>query len=72
MSTTTSRQRDGKRRVPAGTPVIDLSKYTGIPGMIDVHTHITYYWDETPAPRRGSAGKPRSVASRLCCRRRTG
>jgi imidazolonepropionase-like amidohydrolase len=35
----------GNGAVPKGAEVIDLRKYTGIPGLIDLHTHITYYWD---------------------------
>ncbi len=34
--------------IPAGAEAIDLSKYTGLPGLIDVHTHMTIYTDETP------------------------
>jgi len=33
--------------VPANAQTIDLTRYTAIPGMIDVHTHMTYYWDPT-------------------------
>jgi imidazolonepropionase-like amidohydrolase len=41
----------GDSAVPAGAQVIDLRKYTGIPGLIDLHTHITYYWDRQPGTR---------------------
>jgi imidazolonepropionase-like amidohydrolase len=41
----------GSSAVPAGAQVIDLRKYTGIPGLIDLHTHITYYWDRKPGTR---------------------
>jgi imidazolonepropionase-like amidohydrolase len=34
--------------IPASAETIDLSKYTGLPGVIDVHTHMTMYTDETP------------------------
>src|SRR5215216_5701908 len=33
--------------VPANAQVTDLTRYTAIPGMIDAHTHMTYYWDST-------------------------
>ena len=34
--------------IPAGAEFIDLSKFTALPGLIDVHTHMTIYTDETP------------------------
>jgi len=34
--------------IPAGAEIIDLAKYTGLPGLIDAHTHLTMYTDETP------------------------
>ncbi len=34
--------------IPAGAETVDLSKYNGLPGLIDAHTHMTFYTDETP------------------------
>jgi imidazolonepropionase-like amidohydrolase len=32
--------------IPQGAESIDLSNYTGLPGLIDVHTHMTMYTEE--------------------------
>jgi imidazolonepropionase-like amidohydrolase len=45
--------------VPAGMNVVDLRRYTGLPGLIDLHTHITYFWDRAPGTRpRGQRRLP--------------
>jgi imidazolonepropionase-like amidohydrolase len=41
----------GDTAIPPHANVIDLRRFTGIPGLIDVHTHMTYYWDKTPGTR---------------------
>ncbi|HVR99324.1 MAG TPA: amidohydrolase family protein [Thermoanaerobaculia bacterium] len=41
----------GDAAVPPNAKVIDLRRYTGIPGLIDAHTHMTFYWDRTPGSR---------------------
>jgi imidazolonepropionase-like amidohydrolase len=41
----------GDGAVPAGATVVDLRRYTGLPGLIDVHTHMTFYWDRAPGTR---------------------
>lgn len=38
----------GEAAVPRGAAVTDLRRFTGIPGMVDVHTHMTYFWDQAP------------------------
>src|ERR1051325_779028 len=41
------------KRIPSGAEVVDLSKYYGLPGMIDVHTHMTIYTEESPPSSTG-------------------
>ncbi|MFN8582986.1 MAG: amidohydrolase family protein [Gemmatimonadaceae bacterium] len=41
----------GAASIPANAHVTDLRPLTGLPGLIDVHTHMTYYWDRAPGTR---------------------
>jgi imidazolonepropionase-like amidohydrolase len=39
----------GRTDMPSGA--VDMRRCTAIPGLIDLHTHITYYWDRKPGTR---------------------
>src|SRR5260370_40365452 len=47
----------GWRAVPANARVIDLRRFAAIPGMIDVHTHMTYWRDKAKPTARGPSSK---------------
>lgn len=40
-----------KSRIPDDAERHDLTRLTGIPGLIDVHTHMSYWWDRAPGSR---------------------
>jgi imidazolonepropionase-like amidohydrolase len=60
-----TRVGSGDAAVPAGASLVDLRRYTGVPGLVDVHTHMTFYWDRSPGSRPwaqlGSLGAPVTV-----------
>jgi imidazolonepropionase-like amidohydrolase len=49
----------GKSALPRDAEVIDLRRFTGLPGLIDVHTHMTYYYD--PTTKTSPLRQPRTL-----------
>ena len=50
-----------KVSIPKGAREIDLRRYTALPGLIDLHTHITYYWDRAPGTTPLKQGRRRTA-----------
>ncbi|MFN8571106.1 MAG: amidohydrolase family protein [Gemmatimonadaceae bacterium] len=46
-----TRVDSGSVAIPPSAKVFDLRPLVGIPGLVDVHTHMTYYWDRAPGTR---------------------
>jgi imidazolonepropionase-like amidohydrolase len=58
----------GRRIVAVGTAVdvpkeareVDLRRFTALPGLIDLHTHVTYFWDREAGTTPLRPGKRRT------------
>ncbi len=50
----------GARAIPSGATVTDLRPLSAIPGLIDLHTHVTYWWDRAPGTRPFGPGTRRT------------
>lgn len=49
-----------KVEVPKGAREVDLRRLTALPGLIDLHTHVTYFWDRAPGTTPLRPGKRRT------------
>lgn len=58
---------DGAAPMPSGAELVDLSAFTGLPGLIDVHTHMTYTYDRVKggSPLRQEAARGEAAARLL-------
>ena len=65
-----TRVGSGTNAVPSGAQVVDLRPYTAIPGLIDAHTHMTYYWDPASGTKPLQRPQPPRTGSRNRATRR--
>jgi imidazolonepropionase-like amidohydrolase len=71
QSDTVLRVGTGTRFIPAGATVIDLLRYTAIPGLIDVHTHMTFVRDKSKPMANGPRSRDSVVQAAAENLRRT-
>ncbi len=57
--------------VPRGATIIDLRRFTAIPGLIDVHTHMTYWRDKNAPTTTGPRSRDSVVTAAAENARRT-
>lgn len=52
----------GRAAIPRGARTVELGRLTAIPGLVDAHTHLTFYWDPKPGTRPTDQRQRRHVA----------
>ncbi|MBL0171176.1 MAG: amidohydrolase family protein [Gemmatimonadaceae bacterium] len=62
---------NGTGIIPKGATVVDLRRYTAIPGLIDVHTHLTFVRDKSNPLVNGPRSRDSVVAAAAENARRT-
>ncbi len=61
----------GTAIIPKGATIIDLRRYTAIPGLIDVHTHVTFVRDKATPLVNGPRARDSVIAAAATNLRRT-
>ena len=61
----------GTAMIPKGATVVDLRRYTAIPGLVDVHTHMTFVRDKSNPLVNGPRSRDSVIAAAATNLRRT-
>ena len=61
----------GTAMIPKGATVVDLRRYTAIPGLVDVHTHMTFVRDKANPLVNGPRSRDSVIAAAATNLRRT-